>query len=479
MSAPELPDDPRDWPSDPFTLLGVRPGTPEADIKRAYARLIRRFKPEHAPEQFRRIRAAYETCLEFARHFFPPPDAPGDFRPPVIIRVDRPEPPAEVPRSKREPAPPEPAPLEQPPPRRVDAADRLWAAAVEGRHAEAYAGLAGLAGERRESPDVPLRLYWLLAVNPSLDADRTRHDWLVEALVRARLRGAAAELYRRELEAEPQAALYRPYIELMSAPAETADLLTVVRWRLAAAGRAAMWGPAHIDLWAVRERLATHDEAAWLGLVVTALDWAVWDRPEPLYGSCREELGRLRHLELRYGSEFDRVDEGEYLAAGWRGFEVQNLPSAIRELLRRAWAGGSGMRPADVLPSASVIAAHPVPNIDRFDRAFQTQRSEVLMALLLRILQSYRRPDEPEDEPAYPPELLRGAFQAWAARRPTEYPRLRSYLPEFLAAEVVGPLELAEACAADPDSRLRQLAWELRKDQSLQLVWAAIRIRQG
>src|SRR5579871_2854032 len=146
MSAPELPDDPRAWPADPFDLLGVTPGTPEADVKRAYARLIRRFKPEHAPEQFRRIRAAYETCLEFARHFAPSPDEP-DAPPPVVVRVDRLRvPPAETPPAESaESAPPAPAPVELPPPR-LSEADRLWAAAVEGRGAEAYAGLVGLVG---------------------------------------------------------------------------------------------------------------------------------------------------------------------------------------------------------------------------------------------------------------------------------------------------------------------------------------------
>ena len=90
MSAPELPDDPSDWPSDPFELLGVARGTSEPDIKRAYTRLIRRFKPEHHPDAFRRIREAYEACLTQGRWF----TSPTQFVEPVVAppRKVRPEP---------------------------------------------------------------------------------------------------------------------------------------------------------------------------------------------------------------------------------------------------------------------------------------------------------------------------------------------------------------------------------------------------
>jgi hypothetical protein len=60
----DLPDDPKHWPDDPFEVLGVTRGVSDADLRRAYTRLIRRFKPEHTPEQFRRVREAYEACQQ-------------------------------------------------------------------------------------------------------------------------------------------------------------------------------------------------------------------------------------------------------------------------------------------------------------------------------------------------------------------------------------------------------------------------------
>src|SRR5579872_5824145 len=72
MSAPDLPTDPARWPRDPYRLLGVSPGVSPRDLKRAYLQLIRRYKPEHAPEQFRLIREAYEAASQQIT-FFPFP----------------------------------------------------------------------------------------------------------------------------------------------------------------------------------------------------------------------------------------------------------------------------------------------------------------------------------------------------------------------------------------------------------------------
>ncbi len=57
MSEPDwslLPHSPRDF-------FGLSENFDRRDLKRAYGKLIRQYKPEHAPEEFRRIRVAYEA----------------------------------------------------------------------------------------------------------------------------------------------------------------------------------------------------------------------------------------------------------------------------------------------------------------------------------------------------------------------------------------------------------------------------------
>src|SRR5436190_22187293 len=52
-----------DWsllPHDPVRFFGLPDGFDRRELKRRYNQLIRRFKPEKHPQEFQRIRAAYE-----------------------------------------------------------------------------------------------------------------------------------------------------------------------------------------------------------------------------------------------------------------------------------------------------------------------------------------------------------------------------------------------------------------------------------
>src|SRR3954453_7912244 len=58
----DTPDEP-DWsllPREPVRFFGVGEGFDRRELKRAYNELIRRFKPEKHPQEFQRIRAAFE-----------------------------------------------------------------------------------------------------------------------------------------------------------------------------------------------------------------------------------------------------------------------------------------------------------------------------------------------------------------------------------------------------------------------------------
>jgi curved DNA-binding protein CbpA len=61
MSESHLSDDLRSWPADPYKLIGVKRSIDTVELKRAYTRLIKRFKPEQFPEHFRTLREAYDS----------------------------------------------------------------------------------------------------------------------------------------------------------------------------------------------------------------------------------------------------------------------------------------------------------------------------------------------------------------------------------------------------------------------------------
>ena len=48
----------------PYAVLGITEGTEERDIKRAYSKLIKQFRPESHPEEFRRIHDAYQLLRD-------------------------------------------------------------------------------------------------------------------------------------------------------------------------------------------------------------------------------------------------------------------------------------------------------------------------------------------------------------------------------------------------------------------------------
>jgi hypothetical protein len=472
MDEPALPDDPRDWPTDPFTLLGVARGIGETDLKRAYTRLIRKYKPEHAPEEFRRIREAYEAIIEMSRWYWdsppirdvflsPPFEPPGPFVP-----VEKPTPsepvergwPAALPHETQIDPPVRPA--------RVDPVEDAWAAAVAGDWTTAYAALVALAEAHPDPADLPLRLYWLLALRPSLDASRTRHDWLASALDLGRLSGPAVELYRRELATDPST-LSLPYLrllELRGLPA--ASMLEVARMRLAAAAAEQRWVTIEVDLNALAERADELDEKDWLSYLTDVSGVAAYSQTQ-LGARCTVLLASLKHLELRHAWAFDRMDEQKASARVWH--EALSVPEPIRGAVAAAWGGGD--RDKSLAAATSWAATNPTDALRRCDQV--TRGGVSVLAAFARMLTELR--GAMHSEPEYPPHLIRGLVRAYLTNHgKRDYLPMRESLLRFLLAERIDPEELIAACAGDSTERVRSIVEQLRPDRALWLIYRAV-----
>ncbi|MEQ8785231.1 MAG: J domain-containing protein [Pirellulaceae bacterium] len=184
------------------------------DLKRSYNRLIRRFKPEKFPDEFQRIRAAYESLSDARRYGMPTrPASP----PPSPSRPPRPEDAFEsdaavegdAPAEAEQTWPAAPAAhagakqqesTREPPEQRIAsmAADALYAELLttDSKTAEEYIALAFLSDvvAQRASPDVEDASFvgWLLAglaAHPG--------DWGLTELLREYLHG---ELPSAEIE---------------------------------------------------------------------------------------------------------------------------------------------------------------------------------------------------------------------------------------------------------------------------------------
>jgi curved DNA-binding protein CbpA len=51
-------------PDDPHAVLGLPPDSDDETIRRRYLELVRQYSPEHHPERFAAIRAAYESLRD-------------------------------------------------------------------------------------------------------------------------------------------------------------------------------------------------------------------------------------------------------------------------------------------------------------------------------------------------------------------------------------------------------------------------------
>jgi hypothetical protein len=468
MDPHTLPDDPHDWPTDPFALLGVPRSVGEADLKRAYTRLIRKYKPEHAPDEFRRIREAYESAVEMSRWYRDAPpvrDAFHDLPFTAPPEAAPPDPSAPQPDAPSGPAP-EPAhePQIDPPvrPVSVDPVEAAWGDAVAGRWGDAYAVLVGLAAQDLDRADLALRLYWLLALRPTLDDGRTRHDWLAAALARGRLMGPAVELYRRELAADPPTALADPYAHLLEVQgASGRALLTVATARLAAAdGR---WAVIESDLAALEHRAAELDDAAWLDYLTDLAARATGDQP-PLLERCRTLLDGLRHLELSHGWAFDRLEHRQLMRTHLGLFHI---PDPIR---RAVLADEAGDDDTALAAAVAWAAADPCAALLACDVGMVSPQGRECLVTFERFLTDRAgRPSE------YPGDLVRAQVRAHLARTPApDYERARGPLFLFLLAERIDPDELVGACFADPHSTMRDLVRHVRDDAALRLVYRLV-----
>ncbi len=389
MNDHSLPDDLSRWPANAYELLGVSHGVDPKEMKRSYTRLIRVFKPETHPEHFRRIREAYEQVLRnlefFGAHFlFTPPVEQS----PVVTKPLIEEPKAEEPReenadknetytseSTSNGTPPKPAYVYE-----LDEAAKLWERAIQGEEVEAYQGLRWLQEFEPSRSEHCLRLYWLLSLNPELDAGRHPREWLTRALHVNGLRGPALELYRREVDADPSEAVHARFEALLESEVSPSALADLYAWRWLALRRLDAWDVLARDFPIAKKRLFGIDEMHWLRLLGIAADaaaWYRWEEPYDLWQAIVAESKQLSHLGTRHAYWFDRFDllifiRGAWHAA-WQEAKVRRRsPAAILDLIRCGWNAEWHTYRATFEKVLEGIVDDPARSLDRLDQLAAT-----------------------------------------------------------------------------------------------------------
>lgn len=307
-----LPEDPQHWPADPYALLGVQPGDDLRVIKKAYAALIRRFKPEQYPVQFQRIREAFEQVQETeswrTKYAQPPRD---------------------------EWAAPSP---------QADAPHTWWDDACTGQHLDVYRRLRERALGQPTEIDL-LQLYWLRVAFPEVDLDIHPIEWLLKALVAGFEAGPAVVAVETELHFRPELFRNPAFVRMLSsirAP-QTIARLSQCRWR--AALRLKQWDAILADIDPLRERLFDQPQL-WVNALVWLLGHLAWDAEEHVqraFRKTRDELERCASGSRELDFVADRIDFLAELALQWRRMPRKSpLAEEISTLTPIAWSGSTG-----------------------------------------------------------------------------------------------------------------------------------------
>jgi hypothetical protein len=331
MSDHTLPPDMADWPNDPHRLLGVGWEVSSRDLRRAYLRLIRIYKPEHTPEQFRRIREAYEVLLPFASsdaeapaHTTPEPSLSTDL-PPDLELVEE----ASSSAFDRQDEPT--ASSSRPEPEGEDP----WELACNGNPEESRRILS----DRLDSASCRevdyLQYYWLLVTHSELAPGKSPFQVLFRGLRTHRSSALLRELLNREIEADPTLALlddFQPLLDL-GASFESLPEIAGIRWR--AARRLERWDVIVDDLHALRPRIAVADEDIWTQLLISAADCLVWaegNAERTASKSIIRELASFGSNTLDLAELLFRLDYAQEIDKGLRRFcRFSILKTPLRE----------------------------------------------------------------------------------------------------------------------------------------------------
>jgi len=364
MNQPPLPEDPRDWPDDPFTLLGVDRNVDDTTLRRAYSRRIRQYKPEQSPAEFQRIRDAYEKARRQLRwrtqSHAELEGAPSSGAPPAETSATSEttgnSPSADLPELRLSPDP--------------RAEVRLaWKVAGDGDWSEAARQLAHLALRDPDSAEIANRVHWLRVLRPSLHVvDQASRENEPPRLPPTRaLRARFLERMRDSFELAYSAEAEVWWTEAL-APWERMAFLRS-RWWAAANRSEPAFDRIDIDLDAARE-MFRHDPHFWFQALVRAAELSCLGRSAAalqLRRRAEERLKEERHQELPFSRLLERLDLARALARSRTEF----APFRVERLMRLAMKGllGEERDLRDELVTEIVDwQANPIDGLEMLDR---------------------------------------------------------------------------------------------------------------
>ncbi len=487
-------DNPSTWPRDPYKLLGVARGASEREVRRAYHNLIRRFKPEHAPEAFRRIREAYEAARNSGTL---PPLWIQSFESRVVRSAERsaaPNPRDIVVESDLDPNPTAPVPG-----RGRRTAD-VWETAREGDVTLAYERLLERLEHGTPTEEVFLQLYWLRVAAPGA-RDEQAVGWLIRGL---RALGPSArriqELVRREAELDETGLVCERLADLLSPGVATELVLAAANWRWRAARRLKRWDVIMTDVDALQGSPLRLDPDSWIQILLAASGNGMWANGRAVRKkavSYRLEAERLALTSaLDVSDALNRVDYAECVMKGLRRICPENLidrllhgPDAffstpvgsptkkllgrhLYHLFRNSWDDRGARLRQRLLPYARALTRDPRTALSHLDTLSKV--APAAFGLLMELMGGRSNP--------IPDSSVEDEVEAFLERsRWSKYAAFRFNLLDFCQCQAIAPDIFAQAIAQHPGYLVMEpLSWhELASSPDLMELLRRRRSRKG
>lgn len=317
MNMDSLPDDVSQWPQDPWRILGVERSFTKKELKLAYSKLIKRYRPESAPEAFQKIRQAYETLQHYAdadaetaavAHLIWNHLQTTDEKSVEEDGNSAEDHSAEI--SEHRDAGHETSTERSQSRRQAHRDLDPWQMAKAGEYEKAYAELARTGFTRPHFEREMLQRYWLLTLHPELDRSTTACDQLLNFAISHRLSDEVERLLLAEVSNRPELATRSQIWKLISGRYNQSFRLSLlrVRWKglLKDDGDEVV-----LQEFEELESQYFDDPAQWLTIVILLLELVVVDHPrlrQPLFDRCQTLLNELESEGVHQQELFDRAD---------------------------------------------------------------------------------------------------------------------------------------------------------------------------
>lgn len=371
MSQHILPDDLRDWPDDPYALLGVPHDVDAKGVRRAYTALVRRYKPEHAPDAFQRIRSAYEEvsrCVAWRREPSEEEDAASDGEAVSPNNAsgaassessfDLSSPAPSSPGSSSEPLRTRPVPDD------ADAAKAAWKTAASGNWENAWQRLRGLDDRSPGNPDVAHRLHWLKTLRPGLANGDASHNGEGRIPATPGLRAMFLTEMRRSLEVAYSADAEAWW----TAPLSSWERAQFVRARWAAAARTDGFRRIEADIDRA-QRFLRDDRDDWFDLLVMGIGLALLGR-YPQGDTCRRRLealmAEMTDLQFAHAHELEKLDLARMLVKHLIPMPAPQDGTVMRMAIRSLFFNPAETR-EELEDEIAVWTQRPIAGLTRLD----------------------------------------------------------------------------------------------------------------